>query len=218
MDSRQGFQDAGRRLAENHFVPDIVSPTSSLIFILESPHVQELKYGAPVSGASGATMTKHLFGERYAKYPLGILVKKNADENRNRPRLNRIGLLNVSNIPLQAAAYQNLDVRHQYPDLIRAMEHVRTSNQTLLYREEPLNAMQDIFSESLRLKLTLLMDRTATLVPCGRFAQKFFRLAKVSSPQWTVIDGVPHPSYNSWDRPQYRDIIEKVKQTLEAGL
>ena len=39
----------------------------------ESPHTQELKFGAPVSGASGLSMTHHLFADRF-QIPLGQLA------------------------------------------------------------------------------------------------------------------------------------------------
>ena len=216
MEPQTGFQRVCDTLAKTHHVPDILSQTVTLVFILESPHVQELKYGAPVSGASGATMTKHLFGEASARLPLGLLVKKNLDEQKNRPRLNRIGLVNVSNIPLQGAAYRSQELVSEFTDWMRAMEHVRSNNQTDVYRDPLQNEVQSFLVESMRTKLLGMTNGNYTLVPCGRFAQKFFRLANVASPRWTVINGVPHPSYNSWDRPQYRAVIEQVQRALPA--
>lgn len=195
-------------------VRDILLPTSNCIFLLESPHIQELKYGAPVSGASGATMTKHLFGDAYAKYPLGLLVKKNAIEQKNRPRLSRIGLMNVCNIPMQASAYGDSSVTTLYQPWLAALGAVRSDNQRDLYRDESQNTVQAVILERLRDKLSGLVTRTCTIIPCGRFAQKFFRLADVHSPHWRVIDGVPHPSYNSWDRAQYAGVIGQVVAAL----
>lgn len=218
MDTHSSFRETYDCLAQTHFVPDIILPTSTLIFILESPHVQELKYGAPVSGSSGATMSKHLFGEKYARLPLGLLIKKNADEQKNRPRLNLIGLMNVSNIPLQAVAYGPSTARYTRAEWMRAMEHVRSNNQTTDYRQPSFNEVQGFLAETLRNRLSLLTHRSCTLVPCGRFAQKFFRLANQKSVHWNVIEGVPHPSYNSWDRVQYQEVVQTVKESLEAGL
>lgn len=36
-------------------VPDLFLPSATLMFLLESPHVQELKHGVPVAGTSGGT-------------------------------------------------------------------------------------------------------------------------------------------------------------------
>lgn len=204
-------------LRVQHTVPDIVLPTSTCIFILESPHVQELKYGAPVAGSSGLTMSRHLFGDRYGRFPLGLLVKQNAGEQTNRPRLNRIGLLNVSNVPLQRTAYHDPAVVSAHAGWLHAMEHVRANNQTDTYRDMAQMAVQDALATALRTKLEALRQRTCTLIPCGRFAQKFFRLAAVQSSNWTVIHDVPHPSYNSWDRAQYADVIGRVQHALDAA-
>ncbi|WP_274435748.1 hypothetical protein [Alicyclobacillus sp. ALC3] len=203
-----------RALAQTYHVPDIMLAETRLVFVLESPHVQELKYGAPVSGPSGATMTKHLFGEAYERYPLGRLVRKNVDDAVHRPRLDRIGLMNVCNIPMQAAAYDNRQIVQTHGMWMQAMATLRSSNQTDTYRDQHVEAVQTVLVLSLRRKLQVLADRPLTLVPCGRFAQKFFRLAGVQSPAWTVIDGVPHPSYNSWDRAQYQDAVARVCQAL----
>lgn len=204
-------------LRVQHTVPDIVLPTSTCIFILESPHVQELKYGAPVAGSSGLTMSRHLFGDRYGRFPLGLLVKQNAGEQTNRPRLNRIGLLNVSNVPLQRTAYHDPAVVSAHAGWLHAMEHVRANNQTDTYRDMAQMAVQDALATALRTKLEALRQRTCTLIPCGRFAQKFFRLAAVQSSNWTVIHDVPHPSYNSWDRAQYAGVIGRVQHALDAA-
>ena len=79
----EDFHEEYRRLfntlATRYLVNDYVTERTKVLFILESPHVQELKYGAPVSGPSGASMSRHLFGERFAHLPLGIVVKKNVD-------------------------------------------------------------------------------------------------------------------------------------------
>ncbi|RIV17748.1 hypothetical protein D2Q93_14960 [Alicyclobacillaceae bacterium I2511] len=204
------------RLGEQYTVPDIITENSTCIFILESPHIQELQYGAPVAGASGATMSKHLFGPEYGRFPLGRLVKKNVEENKNRPRLNRIGLLNVCNVPLQGNAYKAAWVPQELGEWLRDLASLRTNNQRDNYGSPRLNAIQAVLLDNLRAKLVPLQSRNLSLVPCGRFAQKFFRLAQVSSPKWQVIQGVPHPSYNSWDRVQYAEVVAQVRETLKT--
>ncbi|MBX5436232.1 MAG: hypothetical protein IRZ33_03345 [Alicyclobacillaceae bacterium] len=215
MDIRDEYRLAISELSQTYEVPDIILPTAGCVFLLESPHIQELKYRAPVAGASGATMTKHIFGDAYARFPLGLLVKKNAVEQKNRPRLNRIGLMNVCNIPMQRTAYRNADIVRRYGPLLSALEQLRTANHTDRFSDDGLNALQDVLVEHLREKLRRLQDRRLVLVPCGRFAQKFFRLAGVAGPNWTVLENVPHPSYNSWDRQQYQWVIAQLKQMLD---
>lgn len=199
-------------------VPDLFLPSATLMFLLESPHVQELKHGVPVAGTSGGTMSKHLFGEAYGRFPLGLLVQKNVTEHKDRPSLNRIGLVNVCNIPMQAAAYGTSNWVDEQEQLVRALEHVRSDNQRTTYRQPLHNDVQSLLVEHLRAKLLQSVDVPLTWVPCGRFAQKFFRLADVRSPQWQVIADVPHPSYNSWDRPQYQAVVRAVVSALRHAV
>lgn len=215
-DVKERMRAVFNELARDFLVPDLMTAESRVLFLLESPHVQEVKHGAPVSGSSGATMSKHLYGEPYAKYPLGLLLKQNRDRQLNRPSLSKVGLLNVCNIPLQGAAYGNRAVRERYGAFFRVLEGVRTENNRWDYPDPEWNAAQEIIADSLRRKLHKLVEREAVIIPCGRFAQKFFRLAGVQSQQWHVIDNVPHPSYDSWSRPQYAQVIQRVRQAFQA--
>lgn len=210
------YEQTFAELAERFYVDDIVPPTARFVFLLESPHIQELRYRAPVSGASGATMSKHLFGEKYARIPIGVMLRKNRDEALHRPSLDAIGLMNVCNIPMQSAAYGDPAVVRQHLEFLRILEGLRSNNQQHVYRDPSWNTVQDMLLRRLRAKLEALTERSLVLVPCGRFAQKFFALADVHSPHWTVVQGVPHPSYASWDRPQYADVIGRLKALWEA--
>lgn len=210
-----GLASALDRLAGRFTVPDLVVDTSAGIFILESPHVQELRYGAPVAGPSGATMTRHLFGEPYARLPLGRIVKKNFEERLGRPSLDRLGILNVCPVPMQRTAYPDARVQAENREAFDALEGLRQSNARTQYGDASWREAQEWILEDFRRRLRRLADRPCTVVPCGRFAQKFFRLAEVRPPHWTVVDGVPHPSYNSWDRTEYRPAIERLKTELK---
>ena len=213
MDLKQEYRRMFNELAaKGYLVPDIVTEWCSFLFLLESPHVEELKHGAPVSGSSGCSMTKHLYGERYEKYALGILIKKNRDEALDRPSLNKVGLMNVCQIPMQAHAYGDRKIRARYAPLFQVLEGVRRENNQLVYPDPNWNLVQEIIVESLRRKLGKLTDRNLFIVPCGRFAQKFFRLANIQSANWQVITGVPHPSRDGWDKTQYSADIDAMKQ------
>ncbi|MFB5191662.1 hypothetical protein [Alicyclobacillus fastidiosus] len=211
------FYDIVSRFAKDYYVPDILLPTSSCIFVLESPHVQEVKHGAPVAGSSGATMSKHLFSSEYAKRPLGLLVAENAHARADEPRLNGIGLINVCNVPLQKSAYGATPPASIADDWFADMEYVRSNNQRVRYQSDRQNEIQDWLTANVRTKLLTFRGRKLTLIPCGRFAQKYVRLAAVQDDQWEVIDDVPHPSYNSWDRPRYQAQIAAVQQAVEQA-
>lgn len=213
---KKGFEEVFDQLGERFYVKSWVSEESKVIFILESPHVQELKYGAPVSGSSGATMSKHLFGPAFNK-PLGRLVIKNMEEHKNRPSLNAIGLMNVCGIPMQRKAYGDPEVMEKYRDFFDVLEGVRQGNQKDVYKVEAWNAMQDVILRRFQERLARQFGKECTMVPCGRFAQKFFRLASMVSDSWQVIDDVPHPSYNSWDRERYKPAIRQVQAVFSQA-
>ncbi len=213
--SVESFHEEYRKLfnalAAQYLVSDYVTERTKVLFILESPHVQELKHGAPVSGPSGASMSRHLFGDRFAHLPLGVIVKKNVDEKLLRPSLDRIGLMNVCQIPLQATAYADAALTAQHAPFFAALAAVRTASGAAAFTDPRKQAVQQIIMGSIRRKLAKLTEQELYIVPCGRFAQSFFRLVAVSSPAWVVIDDVPHPSYNNWSKPQYAAAIDRVK-------
>ena len=206
---RDLFRQLCNELAKAHLVPDIVPPTATFIFLLESPHIEELKYGAPVSGASGASMSAVLFGERYGRTPLGVMVKRNRDDQLGRPSLDRIGLMNVSNLPLQRAAY-GPQHDERYAPLFERMAALRQANDRVAFQDPQLNALQEILVDHLRRRLDRLSARQLSFVPCGRFAQKFFRLADIHSKYWTILENVPHPSYNNWRKPAYAGTVRDL--------
>ncbi|RBW67701.1 hypothetical protein [Bacillus taeanensis] len=213
MISKDYYHQIIDKLSINFSVNSLLTQQSDFIFILESPHVQELKHGVPVAGTSGGTMSKNLFGEQFNK-PLGLLLKKNLEETKNRPTLNRIGLVNVSNIPMQKAAYHDKNIQKEYAPFFEMLEAIRTSNQKDTYKDEELNLLQHVLIERFNDHLKPIINRKCTIIPCGKFAQKFFRLANVKGENWNIIDDVPHPSYNSWSRERYAAVIQKVKDAL----
>lgn len=202
-------------LSKDYTVKSFLPETADFIFMLESPHIQELKYDIPVAGSSGATMSRNLFGEQYNK-PLGLLVKKNKELGFERKILNKIGLFNVSEIPLQRKAYKNEALAERYSTFFDDLEKIRSTNQKLSYQSEELNELQEVLLNRFRERLAKLLDRKLTIVPCGRFAQKFFQLADLQGPEWHVINGVPHPSYNSWSQERYRAKIKELKDAFYA--
>ncbi|MDO6655754.1 uracil-DNA glycosylase family protein [Anaerobacillus sp. 1_MG-2023] len=208
MDTVEKFEKQYVALAKQYEVSEVMTPKSKLIFILESPHVSEVENGVPVAGPSGATMSKKLFGPEYS-HPLGLLLKKHQEESMERPSLDVVGLLNVCNIPMQSKPYAESD-RNANSELLEHLSKIRTSNQKTPYKDNELLAVQQLILEKFRNRLKAISNRELTIIPCGRFAQKFFQLANVSSEKWTVIMDVPHPSYNSWSRERYQDAISNV--------
>lgn len=216
-DPTEQFRSGLNALAQDHLVDDIIPETAQFIFLLESPHVQELKFAAPVSGSSGSSMSRHLFGDEYAKLPLGIIVKKNRDEELHRPSIDKVGLMNACNVPMQASAYRDTALVREQSDLLRILGSLRTAPATDNFRDPAWGQVQELLLCNFRRRLHALRERALYIVPCGRCAQKFFALADVGSPNWTVMDGVPHPSYNNWSKPTYAAAVERLVLAFRAS-
>lgn len=162
-------------------------------------------------------MSGVLFGEQYGRMALGVMVKRNRDGRLGRPSLDRVGLMNVCNLPLQRAAYGDLQTDGRYAPLFERMSALRQSNGRAEFQDPLLNDLQDILLDNLRKRLDRLSPRAVHIVPCGRFAQKFFRLANVCSENWRVLMDVPHPSYNNWRKPAYMTAVQTMRDAFHQA-
>ncbi|MDA1675740.1 hypothetical protein [Bacillus cereus group sp. TH152-1LC] len=226
---QKDFQSLMEELHKKYEVPNLIGDSSEIIFILESPHIEELFYDAPISGLSGGTMTKALFGQEN-KIPLGRVVKdfliQNNDalvsESKELDHLNKIGIMNICRIPMQKAAYIHSKTIEKYgifnsekfDGIIELIEQIRKNNKDF-YKDESKNILQKIILDRFSASLRELKDKKLYLVPCGKTAEKFFKLSGVSNPNWTIVEGIPHPSYNSWAREKYCVEIQNLKGLMK---
>lgn len=192
-------------------VEDLVPEGSKFVFLLESGHTSELKYGFPVSGSSGVTMLKVLTDTEYP-LPLGRLIGNPDSIHEEDAFLLRLGLMNVSLIPMQAAAYPTEEASN-FVDLMTSMQGVRSNNTSSKYKKDDWNILQEILVEGLRERLIENQDKM--FIPCGKFAQKFLRLAGEGL-DLKIIWGIPHPSYNSWERESYSQVVNEMKELVRA--
>jgi hypothetical protein len=187
--------DAFTYLQEHFSVQDLNLSSSSVVFILESPHKEELRNGVPVAGSSGKMMTKTIFQRRISD-PLGIMISSASQYVEYATSLSQIGLLNVSPIPLQASAYPE-KVREQYDEFLSCLEKIRVNN-SVNYQNKAWNVARDLVANSFKNRLAALNGRDITIIPCGRFALYHYRSTDSSEKGWKEIIGVPHPSRNQW--------------------
>ncbi|SDM67599.1 Uracil DNA glycosylase superfamily protein [Fictibacillus solisalsi] len=196
---------------EQFTVSDLFSSDLHILFILESPHREEIKHGAPLAGSSGRSVSKVLFGEQ-EDLPFGRLLKKHSEQ---RP-YKGLGIMNVCPFPMQSEAIPSGEWVNEHSDFVKVVEKVRTSNDKDTYKQDEWNSFQEIMLADFKERLKKLSSRPLVIVPCGRFAQKQFRLAEVLSPRWSLIENVPHPSYNSWTKERYSTQIQEVKHAVES--
>lgn len=198
------------KLQKKYRVEDLVNKETKVIFILESPHKDEIKFGVPVAGRAGGTMTKILLGD---DIPLGRYLKCSWDKNQH---LN-YGVMNVCNIPMQRSAYGTDGEDQSLEEFYNTIEKVRTSNSKRPYKDKEMDILDKQIKRDFELKMEKLKGNELLLIPCGKFAEKYLREV-VLSENLEVIWGIPHPSYNSWSREKYKPIIEKMKTKIDLYL
>ncbi len=180
---------------DDYFVDDIVYEDTKVIFVLESPHTQEIKNGYPVAGKSGVDMSLVLFNLSEA---LGKLI--------NEKKVDALGLLNISNYPLQKSAYKNPNL-----DALEFFELIRQNPKPRKNAKSGINIVIQKMLLDFKNRLEKHQDKKVVL--CGRFAQSAFDEVFSDSDFLDVLR-VPHPSFNNWKKVRYKEDIEQLKRFI----
>ena len=169
-----------------------------VILLLESPHTVEVCRGYPLAGRSGADVTNALrpivnVPESPADCPFGEVLQDPAIDD----RLMGFGVMNVSQLPMQSAAYL-CPVRRAFDAIL--FNRFRTLRQRGAVNRENRPATCEIKYLLIEdLKNRIRLTRTdAFFVPCGHVARDFFARANASH-QWRKTNLIiPHPSRGQW--------------------
>jgi hypothetical protein len=168
-------------------IEDLSHPNSDVIFILESPHTQELKVGYPAAGETGVNMSKVIFN---SEQPLGELIKNRA------PLPTQLSILNCSRIPLQSTCYAGENLPPKLVEFFRiqtiydpSVQLQKNQIKDILRSEIGLKALDSFES---RLYASIEISQKAKIVVCGVIAQCFFeevtklqgKLRKVTEFAW----------------------------------
>jgi hypothetical protein len=196
MNIEQFFDEAKHKF----HVDDICTEYSKIIFILESPHKEELKHGVPLAGLSGRSMAKELFQVSNIE-PMGKYLSSQFQSV--------YAIVNVSPFPLQKSAYPK-DFVQRFVQELEIAESIRTST-AKSFREENKALFHSLLVKDFKARLMEHIGGDSIIVPCGKFAERFVNELVIKNEN-LVIDGVPHPSYNSWARPRYKEVIDRVRK------
>lgn len=192
--------------AENYFVNDLIYDDTETIFVLESPHVDEVKNGYPVAGKSGKDMSKILIQDINLKHqPFGKLIYER--------EIQKFGILNISNIPLQKTAYDlnDTDISSLHVEPIFKDFALFRQNPSLRKKDCRVNNLIKLFQEDFTKRLSPHKDKKIVL--CGGFVHKIFHDIFKSDDFKEIIE-VPHPSFNNWSKAKYRQKIEKLLEFI----
>ena len=196
---RYNFQD--------YFVNDLIDSKTEIIFVLESPHVYEVKNGYPVAGKSGKDMSKILFEDaELKKESFGKLISEK--------RVQKFGIINISNIPLQELAYDVNDKNFSSlsTQLIFKDFALFRQNPVLRKKDCRVNKLIKMYQEDFKKRLEVHTDKKVVL--CGAFVHKIFNDTFTHSDFREVLE-VPHPSFNNWQKAKYREKIEKLLEFIK---
>lgn len=202
-------------------VPDLVlllpgAEPLKLVFIFESPHVDELADGIPVAGRAGRSVLSHLRAADVTEESLGSFVKE-----RHNAGDSRIAILNVSTVPLQEGAFT-----HSAPPCLAAedwslLNKVRESRARYVparRQDVETSRVDDILLRGLQARFKALkMSADCVVVTCGLFAQRFGRA--LGGLHGDKTREVPHPSRNLWNRASGEKVaqLDFVKQWFASN-
>lgn len=218
---RQGVYDMKKEkmhllyqsLKETYTVEHLISEHKKYLFVLESPHIDELVQGAPVSGLSGKAMSRVLLPGA-DKTAIGIQLKEKPEHS--------IGILNICTIPMQRTAYMHEKVTtsyggfdiEKYADFFDILEKLRTETKTS-YKAAERNDLQEMILHDFVHTLHSLENQDILLIPCGKTAEMFMKAANLDTDVWRILTGVPHPSFGNWHKSRYAEKIKEVKNAIE---
>jgi len=144
-------------LKDGYIVPDFPRDMSAVkyVFILESPHKDELKHGCPAAGYTGRNMSAKLFGPKLS--PLGRMIRDND------PSCRLFGIMNVCPVPMQGSAYKTGDLPAEARFAISGLEVLRNAP-----GKGPLELYEAVLRDfSVRVKS---LHEGTVLLACGNFA------------------------------------------------
>jgi len=190
------------KLVSNIFVDD-----SNIVFIAESPYVDEMRLKYPMAGASGKEITKALLGKESPA--LGSICNERAFE---RYGLTSFSIMNISQLPLEIKAYETEGYKKPYPenldDLMKLKRNIDGQNNKGSNFHEDWKLPRNPSVKTLKLGLlnelidnlsNLQTESKIKLIPCGKFARVFVRKAledKILASHFVMLEDVPHPSRN----------------------
>ena len=161
-------------MPRNAIVRNVFVEDAKVVFVLESPHVDEVAHGYPLAGHAGREMSRCIFG-RY-DVPFGLIA-------RERDLASLLGLelkkpysvMNISQQPLQADAYIKNEL--QLPANIGLRIRLRESlarSATLMtkHRDETLNQIKKQMYAQFRSECSKL-EADTVVVACGNVARAF---------------------------------------------
>lgn len=215
------LQEDGAGSYANYCVSDLVPSIDAeldLLFVLESPHIDELRTGIPLSGDAGQAALRVLMPLGAPPEALGPFIA-----NCHAAGDFRVGVMNISRVPLQLAAYRRHPSRHVVAGLEwDLLEQVRTDAKDHVddITDKQVQSASRLLLPNFQFRLSRIrFSSRAAVVPAGKFAQRHWN-SLATRPQVTALP-VPHPSNGWWTRAtakQDLDNLAELKRLFELSV
>ena len=218
MTLRQYIEEDGTGPFKNYLIPDLLPRNGQkvdLLLVLESPHRDELRTGLPLAGDAGQRALSFLAPAGDPPEALGPYVSA-----RHANGDTRIGIVNVSPVPLQKGAFAG----HRMPPALssaewKLLEAVRSRPATTISSlssaaEADVNqSLHPSFSARLA---AVRQSPPALVFIAGTFVHRTWN--SIGSTPGTVLP-IPHPSNGWWartPRPAYISNLNELVQRFAA--
>ena len=216
----QAYPDADR--LASYIVHDIPCGEPQLphvILLLESPHIVEVCRGYPLAGTSGSDVTAKLkqilnIPDDAYDCPFGEMLQLPDRDG----YLNRFGIMNVSQLPMQSTAYL-CPMRRAFGKVL--FDRFKTLRQAgAVARQNRHRGTRQIKELMINdLKDRVRSTRTdAYIIPCGDVAKAFFNCVNDCVPRDHTALPVPHPSRGQWRRPVNQPVLNQLRQEIYERL
>lgn len=199
-------------------VKDVYGKELKVLFILESPEVNEVINDCPAFGSTGRNMSSKLiqFNRNEEKIGLGKLIKENDS------RAKKFGIINVCNYPMQC--------RYMLEYFRTSIISTKNLNNKLrgnfkkkgINKDEAKKVLNEIYNDfTRRLQHKIhFSSYNLLIIPCGKlaesfyfhFLEKFFKNPNYKRVlQFNWIKDFPHPSRGLWSKNP-----KKIKQMIKT--
>lgn len=198
------YYNANRKMVEEFSNPD-----SEYVFILESPHNDEVESGYVACGRSGKSMAK----------VLGISQDKSLGELLKTTNRKDISVLNISCAPLQKVKSKKIRVKDRViKDIQRVREKDFKNKEEYLKKRWhiQLKEFEKFILQDFTKRMSPLINtpEKKTIIVCGNFAKAYFKAFLEETPlSFKKVLYVPHPSRNQWGN--YINWKEGMESMLE---
>ena len=197
-----------------HDIPCGAPNGPNIILLLESPHTVEVCRGYPLAGQSGADVTNALRAvvnvpESPGDYPFGEVLQDPAIDD----SLKRFGVMNVSQLPMQSAAYL-CPVRRTFDAILFSkFKTLRQSGAVSRNNRQATRDIKCLLIEDLKYRIQLTRP-DAFFVPCGHVARDFFAKANITHRRRKANSTIPHPSRGQWRHDNNKDVLRRLRNEI----